>query len=69
MRANGRSFLKEINMGMDLLGNHGDERFSMRGWRECLERAIEFGWTPELLPQISPVSGRGLLQQRLSGGD
>jgi hypothetical protein len=34
-------------MGMDLLGNHGDERFSARGWHWCLERAIEFGWTPE----------------------
>src|SRR5262245_36340842 len=36
-----------MNMGMDLLGEHGSERFSARGWRECLERAIEFGWTPE----------------------
>jgi hypothetical protein len=34
-------------MGMDLLGNHGDERFSARVWWECLERAIEFGWEPE----------------------
>jgi hypothetical protein len=32
---------------MDLLGNHGDERFSASAWRECLERAIEFGWEPE----------------------
>jgi hypothetical protein len=34
-------------VGMDLLGNHGDERFSASAWRECLERAIEFGWEPE----------------------
>ena len=30
-------------MGMDLLGDHGDERFNALGWRECLEHAIEFG--------------------------
>ena len=34
-------------MGMDLFGKHGDERFNIHGWRMCLERAIEFGWTPE----------------------
>jgi hypothetical protein len=34
-------------MGMDLLGKHGDERFNAGGWRWCLERAKEFGWTPE----------------------
>jgi hypothetical protein len=34
-------------MGMDLLGNHGDERFSASAWDNCLERAIEFGWEPE----------------------
>ena len=34
-------------MGMDLLGKHGDERFSASAWRECLERASEFGWQPE----------------------
>ena len=40
-------FYREINMGMDLFGKHGDERFNIHGWRMCLERAIEFGWTPE----------------------
>jgi hypothetical protein len=34
-------------MGIDLLGDHGDERFNAFGWRECMERAIEFGWIPE----------------------
>ena len=34
-------------MGIDLLGGHGEERFSFGGWRMCLERAIEFGWNPE----------------------
>ena len=34
-------------MGMDLVGKHGDESFNNHGWRMCLERAIEFGWTPE----------------------
>jgi hypothetical protein len=34
-------------MGMDLLGNHGDERFSAEVWSNCLERAIQFGWQPE----------------------
>ena len=34
-------------MGMDLLGTNGDERFSLSGWRMCLERAVEFGWNPE----------------------
>ena len=54
---------REINMGMDLFGKHGDERFNIHGWRMCLERAIEFGWTPRepLLLQISPVSGRGAI--------
>lgn len=33
-------------MGMDLLGKQGDERFSHQGWVMCLERAIQFGWTP-----------------------
>jgi hypothetical protein len=34
-------------MGMDLLGSHGDERFSLSDWCMCLERSIEFGWNPE----------------------
>ena len=34
-------------MGMDLLSNHGYERFSLRTWHECLKCAIEFGWKPE----------------------
>ena len=34
-------------MGVDLLGEHGDESFNWSGWRACMERAIEFGWTPE----------------------
>ena len=34
-------------MGMDLLGSHGDERFSLSGWSMCLERAIAFGWNPK----------------------
>lgn len=32
---------------MDLLGNHGDERFSASAWRQCLKRAIQFGWEAE----------------------
>ena len=34
-------------MGVDLFGKHGGEMFNWHGWRACLERAIEFGWTPE----------------------
>jgi hypothetical protein len=44
-------------MGMDLLGNHGDERFHACGWRWCLERAIEFGWTPE--GTVAPIDFPG----------
>ena len=34
-------------MGMDLVGKHGGKSFQIHGWRMCLDRAIEFGWTPE----------------------
>jgi hypothetical protein len=34
-------------MGMDLLGNHGQEWFNMSAWGWCLQRALEFGWEPE----------------------
>lgn len=34
-------------MGVDLLSDHGDERFSAWAWDHCCERAIEFGWKPE----------------------
>jgi hypothetical protein len=44
-------------MGMDLLGEHGDERFNAFGWRECLERAVEFGWTPD--GTVAPIDFPG----------
>jgi hypothetical protein len=44
-------------MGMDLLSEHGDERFNARGWRWCLERAKEFGWSPE--GTVAPIDFQG----------
>lgn len=47
-------------MGMDLLSDHGDERFSAAAWYDCLERAIEFGWNPEgTLAPIVPMTPSG----------
>jgi hypothetical protein len=34
-------------VGIDLLGKHGDARFSPAAWRECLDLASAFGWRPE----------------------
>lgn len=34
-------------MGIDLLGKHGDTKFSHAAWRECLDLASAFGWRPE----------------------
>lgn len=34
-------------MGMDLVSDHGEQRFTAMGWYMCLKYAIEFGWIPE----------------------
>jgi hypothetical protein len=54
-------FLTEIDMGMDLFGKHGGAMFNWHGWRECMERAFEFGWTPKgpVAATVFPVEWEG----------
>jgi len=54
-------------MGMDLLREGVNERFSAISWCECLKRAIEFGWTPE--GTVAPLDFPGQWDGDYCGND